>query len=63
MEEYIKARELKGMLLEEDRGKFGVIAFVDKHTWWHIHDDEEVPSDREIAFRGRETGLIFSLEE
>lgn len=59
----MEAIELKGMLLEEDRNEFDVIAFIDKETWWHIHDDEEVPQDKEIGFCNRKTGAIFSLEE
>jgi hypothetical protein len=39
------ARELKKNLLGDDADNFHVLAFTDDYSksWWHVHNDEEVP--------------------
>lgn len=40
------AKELKAKILKDDAGEFHVCAFTDAgHSWWHVHDDEEVPEN------------------
>ena len=41
----ITAQELKKDILGEKGEVFHVIAFTDNGSWWHVHNDEEVPEN------------------
>lgn len=48
----MKAKELKEKYLKKDmRDKVGVVELIG--DWYHIHDNEDVPEDKDVAFHVR----------